>query len=449
MRKNFSEKNVMRFWASICLAVVILISNVGFGFAQSAIDVTRERGQSIEDQYSPRGSIVTELNTGRILWQENMTRKWTPASMSKLMVILLAYDAIDRGEISLYTKVTVTEEYLPIAQNLNLSNNNIQVGCEYTVKDLIELIIVPSSAAATYMLADLIEPDRNAYVGLMNERAKEIGMSNTTYVNPVGVPNEYLGDFMPPGSSLDGDNKTCARDYAALATELVSKYPDIINHTKSATIVIQKGTPYEEEFTGYLHSLPGTKHAYPGMDGLKTGSASHGYNYTGTAKHGDTRLMEVILGVSEWDDKEAEYKRHIVGNALLDKVFEEYEYRLVLEKGKHKIDGKKVYVEEDLYDCVPKGFDPEECVFDRDNKVVYTGVDTDFLPGFERPMVPAHRESIMVKSFIYTMMIGGILLVLWIISNHIRRRRRRKKRRELRELRELKELKELKDEGEL
>ena len=197
----------------------------------------------------------------------------------------------------------------------------------------------------------------------MNQRAKSLGMHNTNYVNPVGVPNEYLGEYAPENSNANDDNYTCAKDYVALATELVSKYPDIINHTKSAHIVIKEGTPYEEEFTGYLHSLPGTEYAYPGMDGLKTGSAVHGYNYTGTAKQDDTRLMEVILGVSEWEDKAAEYKRHIVGNALLDKCFEEYEYRLILEKGNHILDGKKVYVEEDLYDCVPKNFNPDDCIF--------------------------------------------------------------------------------------
>ena len=421
-------KNKVKFWTSICLIVVILMGNIGIGYAETAIDVTRDNGDFIEERYAPKGSIVTELNTGRILWAENIKKQWTPASMSKLMVILLAYDQIEEGRISLDTKVKVTEKYIPISQNNFLSNNNVKVGCQYTVKDLIELIIVPSSAAATYMLADLINPDRDEFVKMMNKRAVSLDMDNTRYVNPVGVPNEILGEYMPPKGHPKEDNLTCAKDYASLATELVSKYPDIIEHTKSANIVIQKGTQYEEEFTGYLHSLKGTKHEYPGMDGLKTGSAVHGYNYTGTAKRGNTRLMEVILGVSEWDDKDAEYKRHIVGNALLDKVFNEYEYRLVLSKGKQEIGGKKIYVEEDLYDCVPKKFKPENCQFNEKDGVVTTGIDTDFLVGFEPPKVSAHKDSIIIKSFKYTLGIGGILLVIWSCFNNMKRRKRKKLR---------------------
>ena len=416
-------KNLFRFWFSILMIIVIIFSDAGVVSARSSIDVTRERGSQIEDRYQPRGSIVTELNTGRILWSENIEKQWTPASMSKLMVILLAYDAIDKGKISLDTKVCVTEKYIPISQNRLLSNNNIKVGCEYSVSDLIDLIIVPSSAAATYMLADLIEPDRNEYVGLMNKRAKLLGMNNTNYVNPVGVPNNFLGADAPKNSEANDDNYTSANDYAILATELVSKYPNIINHTKSAHIVVKKDTSYEEEFTGYLHSLPKTKYEYSGMDGLKTGSAAHGYNYTGTAKRGNTRLMEVILGVSEWDDKQAEFKRHIVGNALLDEVFSKYEYRLVLEKGNHKIDGKNIYVEEDLYDCVPKNFVGDNCKFNEEKGIVTTGVDSEFLYGFNMPYAKAHKDNLMYICFICAIIIGIIYVAICIYLNKRKRKR--------------------------
>ncbi len=121
-----------------------------------------------------------------------------------------------------------------------------------------------------------------------------------------------------------------------------------------------EGTPYEETFETYNYSLPGAKYGFEGVDGLKTGSGpSSAFNYIATAKRGDTRLIEVILGVGDWSDQDGEYYRHPFGNALLKKTFDEYEHRLLLPKGEHGIEDKTIKLDRDFYGVVKKNEKPK------------------------------------------------------------------------------------------
>ncbi len=380
------RKTSHKYLAVLMTALCVLNSTPTVAFAKTSLEIANEHGANLNSNYMPEGSIVTEDHTGRILWAENINREWTPASMSKLMVILLAYDAIDRGELSLDTEIPVTDEMIKLCKNQTLSNNDMKAGCSYTISELIDLVIVPSSAAGTYMLADAVNPNRTEYVKLMNERAQSLQMTDTHYTNPVGVKNRYLGYLAPEGADPDADNYTSARDYAILAGELINKHPDILNHTADFNITVKEGTPYEEHFRGYVHSLRGARYYYEGTDGLKSGSADKGYNYTSTCKRGDTRLNMVILGVGWWDLDDAEWQRHLIGNALYDEAFDTYEYRQILKKGETYTVGDTTFTaKDDLWDCVRKDFTIENLIVDDKNGTARVDMDTDFLPGYEVP----------------------------------------------------------------
>ena len=357
-----------RSWViALCIALLTVLLPAGQVEAQQveeeekkksgkrAIDVARESGYQLDDRYQPAGSIITEIHTGQILWEENKDVSWAPASMTKLMTILLAYDAMEEGKFEKDMQVAVNEKYTDIAGRYALSNNVMQMGATYTVGELIDLIIVPSSAAATYMLADLVEPDPDKFVALMNQKAKEIGMTHTTYYNCVGVTNDLLYPYAPKNLPADADNVTSPQDYALLCSYFVKTYPDILTHTSSPEIVVKEGTPYEEHFKSYQISLEGAKYGLKGTDGLKTGSSGReGFNYSSTAKRQDTRLVEIVMGVSDWTDQTGEELRHLVGNAIMEQAFEKYEYRKVLPKGTHQIGKEKILTKKDLWDCVPK-----------------------------------------------------------------------------------------------
>ena len=350
----------------------------------SSLAVANSKGYSIDQRYSPAGTIITEIKTGQILWDENSTVEWTPASMSKLMTIALTYDAIKEGKLSIDTVVPVKERHARVSANSNLSNNKMQVGASYTVGELMELIAVPSSAAATYMLMDLLAPDIDTFVTMMNNKAKELGMVNTKYVNPIGVLNVLLGQDGPSGDPY-ADNYTSAKDYACLCTYLVTNYPDLLNHTINANLVSKPGTIYEERFEGHNYSLPGEKYVFPGADGIKTGSARKGYNYSLTAKQGNTRMIEIVLGVSVWGDSSAESMRHLIGNSILEDAFAKYEYRKVLSAGKYSVKGKIIEVKEDFYDCVPKDYKPKFICDFKNKKLKLNISNRQYLNGFAEP----------------------------------------------------------------
>lgn len=350
---------------------------------ERAIDVARRYGHDLEDRYQPAGSIITEINTGQILWAEDSKISWSPASMTKLMTILVVYDAMAQGRFSLDTNIDVAEKYLDIAGRYALSNNKMKPGGSYTIAELIDLIIGPSSAAATYMLADQVEPDPDGFVELMNKKAAEIGMKDTIYYNIVGVPSELLKPYQPVKTPIDSYNLTTPEDYALLCGYLVKTYPDILNHTNKPVTIIKEGTPVEERYNSYQMSLEGAKHALEGTDGLKTGSSEEaGFNFSSTAKRGDTRLVEVVMGVSTWSDQTGEEIRHLVSNPIMEEAFKKYEYRKVLDKGRHVINGEHIELEKDLWDCVPKD---EEIPLQLKDGKVSVALERNYLPGYKEP----------------------------------------------------------------
>ena len=440
-----------RNWAiALCMTLLAALVPAGQAAAQQieeeekkksgkrAIDVARDSGYQLDDRYQPAGSIITEIHTGQILWEENKEVSWAPASMTKLMTILLAYDAMEEGKFEKDTQVEVNEKYVDIAGRYALSNNVMQLGAAYTVSELIDLIIVPSSAAATYMLADLVEPDPDQFVELMNQKAEELGMTSTTYYNCVGVTNDLLYPYAPKNLPEDADNVTSPQDYALLCSYFVETYPDILTHTSSPEIVVKEGTPYEEHFKSYQISVEGAKYGLEGTDGLKTGSSgTAGFNYSSTAKRKDTRLVEIVMGVSDWTDQTGEELRHLVGNAIMEQAFETYEYRKVLPKGTHQIGIKKITTKKDLWDCVPK---EGEIKFKLDNDKVYVDLERKYLPGYGAPSVPYKLSSEVSKTkeglgavgkgMLVTLLIGGAVFagrIAYVDAVRKKRRRRRRK----------------------
>src|SRR5699024_9879414 len=138
--------------------------------------------------------------TGRILREDNMDRKLSLSSMSKLMTLTFVLDKIKEGTLPLYKKITATINEEVFSQHPLLSNNKMQKGAVYSVEELIYLTIVPSSNVATRMLMQQVEPDMRQFVKGMNQRAKDLGMRNTYFTNPFGAENAIVGkQYLPTG----------------------------------------------------------------------------------------------------------------------------------------------------------------------------------------------------------------------------------------------------------
>ncbi|MEI5994152.1 DUF1958 domain-containing protein [Candidatus Enterococcus mansonii] len=357
------------------IGIILLGSVPQKSYAQeNLMDFAEKTGFPVKEGYKPKSSIVIDATSGQILWEDQPDLSWSPASIAKVMTMYLAFEAMEQGKFTLDTTITATEKYVNISQIYALSNNKISLGVEYPVRDIFSMIAVPSSNVATLMLANLVsDNDETAFINKMNEKAAELGMTNTTYYNSSGAQvSAFGGYYNPEGIDPDGDNKSTARDLAILTYSLIKKYPDVLQFTNKPVVTTMKNTPQEETFETYNYSLPGAKYGYEGVDGLKTGSSpTGGFNYIATAKRGDTRLIEVILGVGDWADQEGEYERHLAGNAILDHAFTSYEYKKLLSKGANTVNNKNIQLDQDVYGLVKKGTKP---TFTLDNgKLSFTG----------------------------------------------------------------------------
>ena len=306
----------------------------------------------------PRSSLVIDANTGDVLWKDNIDEVRDPASMSKLMTLYLLFESMKEGKITKDTVVTATAADQSMSKIYEISNNNIVAGVDYTVSELITMTAVPSSNVATIMLANLLSNhDADAFIQRMNEKSKELGMTNTIWNNPSGAAiSTFQGLYTSYNYPNDAANQTTARDLAILVYHFVKEYPEILSYTNQAKVTVKQGTPYEETFDTYNYSLPGARYALEGVDGLKTGSSPRGaFNYIATAKRGEQRIISVVMGVGDWSDQDGEYYRHPFGNALIEKAFADYRYKKLLDKGVQTIDGKTYTLDQPFYATVKKG----------------------------------------------------------------------------------------------
>ena len=244
--------------------------------------------------YEPT-SAVNVSQTGQLLYQYNIDTKWNPASMTKLMTMYLTLEAVNKGQLSLDDTVTMTNK-------------------EYIMSTLPEL----------------------------SNKAKAIGMKNTHFVNPTGAENSRLRTFAPTKYKDQERTVTTARDYAILDLHVIKETPKILDFTKQLAPTTHAVTYYTFNF-----SLEGAKMSLPGTDGLKTGSSdTANYNHTITTKRGKFRINQVIMGAGDYKNLGGEKQRNMMGNALMERSFDQYKYVKILSKGEQRINGKKLVVED-------------------------------------------------------------------------------------------------------
>ena len=347
--------------AMSCMVLTGMFAPITTVLAQeSSITITQNEGNSVSEADTPKGDIVVNFSNGEILFQENPDRVVDPASLSKLMTIFLVYDAIKSGKFTLQDKVVATKNDQAISNLTNLSNSPIVAGVEYPVSDLVKMALLPSSNAAVLMLANLINPNTDDYVDLINQKAQELGMTNTKFVGASGaVTQDFEGLYTVQRYPSNETNQSTARDLAKMVVAMLKAHPKITEITKNKELTVMSGTPYSKTIKNTNHSLEGDLVAFPGIVGLKTGTSERdGFNYIGIYKQDGIELVEVVLGVGQFANHHGEYNRHKIGNALLQYVFKNFEHKTVFNPGTQTIDGQKVTVEHTVDVYVEKGKEP-------------------------------------------------------------------------------------------
>ena len=345
-----------------CLCFPMLVKADDLYQQEDIMSITEKSGTSVDEFFRPKADIVVDAHTGAIVYGDNIDAPRDSGSMAKLMSVYVLLRAIKEGQLDYDTMITATDTDVIISQNQKLSNSPIVAGAQYKVSTLLNMIFVPSSSAATIMIANKVsggDPDK--FLDLMNQRAQEIGMTNTKWNNPNGAPTAVLdGYYNPTRYDQNAINQTTARDMSILAYHIVNEFPEILNYTKNAKITLFQGTDYEETHENYNYSLEGGRYSLKGADGLKTGSSpTADYNYTLTVNRGNQRFVQVIMGVGNYDVEIAESLRHVIGNALIERLYQDYEYKEVLPAGVHTIQGQTYHLDKPFYATVKRGTNPE------------------------------------------------------------------------------------------
>ncbi len=221
------------------------------------------------------GAIVVDADSGKILFEDHADEKAYPASVLKLMDLLVILEKIKEGYIKLDDKITVTAE----AAKIGGSQVYLKEGEVFSVEELLYALMVQSANDAATALAIQIAGSKEGFIELMNEKAREIGMNNTVF-------NSIHG--LPPGKGQEPDITT-PKDIAILCRELL-QHPETLTYTS----VFKKGFR-NDSFIMQNHNHLLT--SFDGCDGLKTGYyRSAGYSIAATAKRKDARVIAVILG---------------------------------------------------------------------------------------------------------------------------------------------------------
>jgi len=266
------------------------------------------RGQTtVEGSPSPyAAAILMEPKTGQVLFEQEIHKPWPPASLTKMMLMLIVMEKMRQRALSLSDPVEVSAR----ASKMGGSQVYLKQGEVFTLEEMMKAIVIHSANDASEAVAERIAGDSAAFVDMMNQRAKELGLKETKYFNVHGLPPER-------GQPSD---MTSAYDTAVLARELV-KYPEIF---KWASIV-------KEDFRDGKFVLENTNHLvgkFPGADGIKTGSYHEaGFNLAATAERDGLRLISVTLGSPNGKIRFREAAR------LLNMGFNNYKMLTVMKAG--------------------------------------------------------------------------------------------------------------------
>jgi len=271
----------------ICAAVVTLIIIIGMvPIGASALEV------------EAKSAFLMDVATGTVLFEQNAHEQLAPASVTKVMTLLLIMEAIDSGSIGWQDTVTASEA----AAAKGGSQIFLKVGETMSVEDMVKSIAVSSANDCACAMAEHLAGSESAFVEKMNAKAKELGMADTNFVNCTGLDDD------PEAAS----HKTSAHDIALMSRELLKNHPDIKKYT-----TIWMDTVRDGQFG--LSNTNKLVRFYPGATGLKTGfTSAAGYCLSASAQREGMELVAVVMGC------ETSAKRFAACKSLLDHGFANY-----------------------------------------------------------------------------------------------------------------------------
>ncbi|CAM3875469.1 D-alanyl-D-alanine carboxypeptidase [Mesobacillus zeae] len=261
-----------------------------------------EKGINLADDAS--SAILIERDTGRALYEKKSDVRLPPASMTKIMTMLLIMEALDEGRLKMDEKIRASE----YAASMGGSQIFLEPGEEMTTKEMLKGIAIGSGNDASVAMAERLAGSEEAFVKLMNKKVKELGLKNTVFKNATGLP-------------VEGHYST-ARDMASMAKELL-KYEGITKFTGQYEAYLREDT--DKKF--WLVNTNRLVRFYPSVDGLKTGFTNEAkYCLTATARKDNMRVIAVVFGAPTSKSRNAQVTK------MLDYAFSQYESHPMMKK---------------------------------------------------------------------------------------------------------------------
>ena len=279
---------------SLVLCMAVLCGCIGISASESAVGAI-DADASLD--LDCRSAILMDASTGKVLYEQNADEPLPPASVTKIMTLLIIMEAIEAGRINYSDMVTASAH----ACSMGGSQIYLKEGEQMSVEDLIKSIVIASANDAAVALAEFVSGSESAFVTQMNERARALGMENTNFENTNGLDDTV-------------ENHTIsAKDIAIMSRELI-RYPKILEYSSTWMDTVRDGA-----FT--LTNTNRLVRFYKGATGLKTGSTSKaGFCISATANRDGMHLIAVVMGSSTRDE------RNQSATALLDHGFANFAF---------------------------------------------------------------------------------------------------------------------------
>ncbi len=279
--ENLDRKRLWIIWTANMLWIIMLFSYICCLDAYAA--PSWEANIPELASLNCTSAVLMEAETGRVLYEQNADEALPPASVTKVMTLLLVMEALEKGSITLDQMLTTSEK----AASMGGSQIFLEVGEQMSVEDLLKSVIISSANDAAVVLAEAIAGSEESFVSMMNNRAAELGMKNSHFENTNGLDDTVT------------NHVTSALDIAIMSREL-------IRHEK----ILEYSAIWMDTVRGGEFGLTNTNRLvrfYKGATGLKTGSTSKaGFCISATAKRDGMHLIAVIMGASTRDIRNAE-----------------------------------------------------------------------------------------------------------------------------------------------
>lgn len=275
-----------------------VLASVGTSASAALVDLVLQ---------STKAGVVVDAQTGQVIADQNGTERLPIASTTKLITMYMVKEAIKSGKISLSQKVKVPEDIAAFSQDLSVANTPMTAEKTYTVLQLIDAMMVPSSNGAALLLANLLGGSQAKFEKMMEAKLESWGIAGVKIYSPSGLTNGDMKKFKDASAEDDVENEMSARELAVVARRLVVDFPDVLKTAQQKTVefpAVSGGT----ETMNNTNELLGNETFDLNWLGLKTGTTPNaGGNFVGVTKIQGRPVVSVVLNSGDNADAAAKF----------------------------------------------------------------------------------------------------------------------------------------------